>query len=301
MNYDFSELKSCHLCPRNCGADRYSSYGFCGAPAEIMAARASLHMWEEPCISGEEGSGTVFFSGCPLRCVYCQNYHISDCSRGKVITSDRLSEIFLELQKKKANNINLVTPTHYTPHIAEALRKAIGKGLTIPVVYNCSGYEKPETLEMMSGLTDIFLTDFKYIEPDTAKKYSNAPDYPEVAKKALECMMSLVGGIKYDKRGMMEKGIIVRHLILPGYTEESKKIIKYLFENYGNDICISIMNQYTPLENAAKYPEIFRKVTREEYEDVIKYAENIGVENAFIQDEETALESFIPDFDDSGI
>ncbi len=301
MDNNFSELKKCTLCPRNCQADRFESHGYCGAPAEIMAARASLHMWEEPCISGEEGSGTVFFSGCPLRCVYCQNYHISDCSRGKVITADRLAEIFLELQEKKANNINLVTPTHYTPQIAEALRKAVSKGLTVPVVYNCSGYEKPETLEMMSGLVDIFLTDFKYMDPNTAKKYSNAPDYPEIAEKALECMMSLVGGIKFDKRGMMEKGIIVRHLILPGHTEESKEIIRYLYENYGDDICISIMNQYTPLENASKYPEIYRKVSREEYDDVIKYAESIGVENAFIQDDETALESFIPDFDDSGI
>lgn len=301
MENDFSELKSCHLCPRDCGANRFVSHGYCGAPANIMAARASLHMWEEPCISGEEGSGTVFFSGCPLRCVYCQNYHISDGSRGKEINVERLAEIFLEQQERKANNINLVTPTHYTPQIAAALRKAISKGLSIPVVYNCSGYEKPETLEMMSGLVDIFLTDFKYIESETAKKYSNAPDYPDAAKKALECMMSLVGGLRFDRRGMMEKGIIVRHLILPGYTDESKKIIKYLYENYGDDICISIMNQYTPLENASKYPEIFRKVTREEYDEVISFAESIGVENAFIQDDETALESFIPDFDDSGI
>lgn len=296
-----SGLEACRLCPRECGADRYTSYGYCGAPAEPVVARAALHMWEEPCISGEEGSGTVFFSGCPLRCVYCQNYKISDCSRGKRITDDRLAEIFLELQDKKANNINLVTPTHYTYSIVNAVKKARENGLRIPVVYNCSGYEKPETLELLDGIVNIYLTDFKYMDPETSSRYSNAPDYAQTVKKAIDCMLGQVGRPDFDERGIMEKGIIVRHLILPGHEKESEDIIDYLYEKYGNDIYISIMNQYTPLENVSRYPEINRKVTAEEYDRVIEHACSTGVENAFIQDDETALESFIPDFSGEGV
>ncbi len=295
-------LKSCRLCPRECGADRTSAgTGYCGAPAEVTAGRASLHMWEEPCISGESGSGTVFFSGCPLRCVYCQNRSISDCSSGIRITDERLAEVFLELQEKGANNINLVTPTHYTLSVISAVRTARENGLRIPVVYNCSGYEKPETLQMLEGTVDIYLTDFKYIKSETARRYSCAPDYPEVAKKALDCMFSQAGTPQFTEDGMMKKGIIVRHLILPEHAEEAKEITGYLFGRYGHSIFLSIMNQYTPAGTYPDFPELNRKVTAEEYDSVTDYAVDIGVENAFVQDGEAASESFIPCFDGSGI
>ena len=298
---EINELRSCHLCPRECGTDRYTSVGYCRAPAQPVIARAALHMWEEPCISGEEGSGAVFFSGCPVKCVYCQNYSIADCTRGKQVTDDRLSEIFIELQQKNANNINLVTPTHYTYSVINAVKKAKQKGLTIPVVYNCSGYEKEETIRLLDGTVDIYLTDFKYISSDTAKKYSKAPDYPEVVCKALDCMFRQVGTPVFDDRGMMKKGIIVRHLILPGYEEESKKIIKYLYDNYENNIYLSIMNQFTPLGNVSGYPEINRKVSAAEYDRIIDFACDLGVENAFVQDGPTASESFIPEFNGEGV
>lgn len=301
VSYSRKLLKNCTLCPRECGVDRTFSVGYCGVPAEVTAARASLHMWEEPCISGESGSGTVFFSGCPLRCVYCQNNSISGGGTGKKITDDRLAEIFIELQDKGANNINLVTPTHYTLSIINAVQKARENGLKIPVVYNCSGYEKSETLQLLDKTVNIYLTDFKYIDGDIAAKYSSAPDYPERAKKALECMFKQAGKPEFDENGIMKKGIIVRHLILPTYADESKKIIKYLHDTYGDDIFISIMNQYTPVGNISDYPELNRKVTDAEYNSVIDYAISIGIENAFVQDGETALESFIPCFDGYGI
>lgn len=294
-------LASCRLCPRECGADRVSGTGYCGAPADVVAGRASLHMWEEPCISGESGSGTVFFSGCPLKCVYCQNYSISDCSSGVKITDERLAEIFLELQEKGANNINLVTPTHYTLSIVNAVKKARENGLEIPVVYNCSGYEKAETLELLDGTVDIYLTDFKYIRNETAARYSSAPDYPEAASKALETMFRQVGTPVFDENDMMKKGIIARHLILPDHADESKEIIRYLYDTYSDDIYMSIMNQYTPVRKFDEFPELNRKVTDEEYDSVIDFAADLGVENAFVQDGEAASESFIPCFDGSGV
>lgn len=294
-------LSECRLCPRNCGADRYNGSGYCGAPAEVTAGRASLHMWEEPCISGDEGSGTVFFSGCPLRCVYCQNYSISDCSSGVRISDERLAEIFLELQQKGANNINLVTPTHYTLSIVNAVRNAREAGLEIPVVYNCSGYEKTETLKLLEGIADIYLTDFKYMRSETASRYSRAADYPDVAEKALEEMFRQAGKPVFDDKGMMKKGIIVRHLILPDHAEESKEIIRFLYRTYGDDIFISIMNQYTPVRYFDEFPELNRKVSEAEYESVIDFAARTGVENAFVQDGEAASESFIPCFDGRGI
>ncbi len=298
---EIDELRSCHLCPRECGTDRYNSKGFCDAPAQPVIARAALHMWEEPCISGQEGSGAVFFSGCPVKCVYCQNYSIADCTRGKQVTDDRLSEIFLELQHKKANNINLVTPTHYTYSIIHAVRKARKNGLTIPVVYNCSGYEKVETLKLLEGTVDIYLTDFKYFESDTAKRYSRAADYPQIVKNAVDCMYRQVGTPVFDDNQMMKKGVIVRHLMLPGYEEESEKIIRYLYETYGDNIFLSIMNQYTPLGNVSGFREIDRKVTSAEYDRVIDFACDLGVENAFVQDGPTASESFIPEFNGEGV
>ncbi len=293
---------NCHLCPRECGADRTHGLGACRVTNTITAARAALHMWEEPCISGEEGSGAVFFSGCNLNCVYCQNREIALGHSGKVITEERLCEIYLELQEKKANNINLVTAGHYLPIVIDSIKRARKQGLTIPIVYNSSGYEKVEAIRALDGIADIFLPDFKYIKKETAEKYSNAPDYPEVAKRALAQMVKQAGEAQFDDRQMMTRGVIVRHLILPGHIEESKKAIRYLYETYGDQIYISIMNQYTPMPGIEKsFPELERTITQKEYDEVVDYAVDLGVENGFIQEGETAKDSFIPQFDNTGV
>lgn len=297
---------NCNLCPRRCNADRSKKNGYCGAPERLRVARAALHMWEEPCISGNNGSGAVFFSGCTLRCVFCQNHDIAAGLNGKEISLERLRDIFLELQDKKANNINLVTPSHYVPQIAEALKMAKNQGLRIPVVYNTSSYENVDTLKLMEGLVDIYLPDMKYTDSSLALRYSHAKDYFEVAAKALEEMYRQVEnpvfadeavakrlGIEED---MMIKGIIVRHLCLPGQTEDSKRVLEYIYDNYGDAVYISIMNQYTPLDNVKDIPELNRCVTDEEYSEIIDYAQNLGVVNGFIQEGGAALESFIPDF-----
>ena len=292
----------CTLCPRECGIDRINGEnGICGVSGPgILGARAALHMWEEPCISGETGSGTVFFSGCPLRCVYCQNYDIAHAKRGTSITEERLAEIFLELQAKGAANINLVTPTHYTIEIIHAIKLAKVKGLTLPIVYNCSGYEKVETLRLLEGIVDIYLTDFKYMDSDMARRYSKAPDYPEIAKAALEEMVRQQGTLVFDEHNMMKKGVIVRHLLLPGYLKNAKDVVKYVYGTYGDKVTLSLMNQYTPLPQVENYPEINQRVTEEEYEELVDYAIGLGVENGFIQEGETAEESFIPAFDNEG-
>ena len=292
----------CNLCPRECNVDRgLGKTGFCKVPNHIKVARAQLHFWEEPCISGEEGSGTVFFSGCNLRCVYCQNRKIAEGVYGKEITVDRLAAIFLELQEKGANNINLVTPSHYVFAIIEALKIAKNLGLSIPVVYNSGAYEKVETLKQLDGYIDVYLPDFKYMDCELGEKYSNAKDYSRVAKAAIAEMVRQVGKPDFDKRGILCKGVVVRHLCLPGYMEDSKKIIKYLYETYGNTIFISILNQFTPLPYLEKFPEINRKLTEEEYDEVVDYAIDLGVENGFIQEGDVASESFIPDFDGQGV
>lgn len=266
-------MKNCVLCPRECHADRLSGKsGYCKAPAELLVARAALHFWEEPCISGKEGSGTVFFSGCALGCVYCQNRSISKGLEGKAITIERLAEIFLELQAKGANNINLVTPSHYVPHIIEALNISRRNGLTLPIVYNCGGYEKTETLKMLEGYVDIYLPDLKYISDEPAIKYSNCKGYFTAAKAAIEEMVRQAGTAVFDERGIMRKGVIVRHLTLPGYLEDSKRIVKYLYESYRNKIFISIMNQYTPMTKSTEYPELNRKISYEEYEELVNFA-----------------------------
>ncbi len=297
-------LSQCTLCPRNCKANRANGEnGVCGAKGKkILAARAALHMWEEPCISGNRGSGAVFFSGCPLRCVYCQNYDIAHTQVGMEISEERLGEIFLELKEKGAANINLVTPTHYTPQIIRAVKKARKEGMNLPVVYNCSGYEKVETLKMLEGIVDIYLTDFKYMEKQWAEKYSKAPDYPERAKEALAEMVSQTGRAEFDSEGMMKSGVIVRHLLLPGHVKNAKAVVKYVFETYGDQVYLSLMNQYTPLPQVKKdFPELNRKVTKKEYERLLSYVLDLGVENAFIQEGETAKESFIPMFDYEGL
>ena len=295
-------LKDCHLCPRNCGVDRLAGQkGFCGVDAGIMVARAALHMWEEPCISGKEGSGAVFFSGCSLGCAFCQNRTISKGQSGKVITVERLAELFLDLQGQKANNINLVTAGHFLPQVREALILAKEQGLTIPVVYNSSGYEKAEMLRYLDGLVDIYLPDLKYLEADLAGKYSHAKDYPEVAMKALEEMVRQVGMPEFDERGMMKKGVIVRHLLLPGHVRNSKKVLEYLYGTYGDQIYISLMSQYTPMPAMKDDPQLSRKVTDREYDRLLDYAISLGVTNCFIQEGETAKESFIPEFNGEGV
>lgn len=296
-------LTDCVLCPRNCHADRINGrWGRCHETAEIVVARAALHMWEEPCISGDAGSGAVFFSGCPMGCVFCQNHNIAEAKAGKTITVERLSEIFLELQEKGAANINLVTPTHYVLQIIEALDLARKEGLSLPIVYNTSGYEKPETIRMLDGYVDVYLPDFKYMESELAAAYSGAPDYPKYAKATLKEMLHQTGNIQIDKdTGMIQKGVIVRHLVLPGHVKNSKAVIKYLLETYQDQILISIMNQYTPMPQVSGDPLLSRKVTKREYEKVIDYALELGMEDGFIQEGEAAKESFIPEFDCEGV
>ena len=275
--------------------------GFCGQSDEIRIARAALHYYEEPCISGKEGSGAVFFTGCNLRCVFCQNISISQGNTGKPVSVKRLAEIFTELEKQGANNINLVTPTHFAPQITEAIKLSRQMGLLIPIVYNTGSYEKPETLRLLKNHIDVYLPDFKYWDDELAAKYSNASNYRQTAIKAIEEMVSYRPLQKYNEKGIMTKGVIVRHMILPGHTKDSMKIIEYLYKTYANTISLSLMNQYTPLEHVKNYPELNRKITKREYDKVIDYALSIGVENAYIQEGNTANDSFIPEFDFSGI
>lgn len=297
-----SWMKKCSLCPRNCGVNRLDGQkGFCGVDAEILVARAALHMWEEPCISGKEGSGAVFFSGCSLGCGFCQNNKISRGQTGKKITVEYLAELFFQLQGQGANNINLVTAGHFLPQVALALENARAHGLKIPVVYNSSGYEKADTLKILEGLVDIYLPDFKYMDSELAGKYSHAPDYPQIAKAALKEMVQQVGIPGFDERGMMKKGVIVRHLLLPGHVKNSREVLKYLYETYGDRIYISIMNQYTPMPAMKDDPKLSRKVTDREYERLLDYALSLGLNNGFIQEGETAKESFIPEFNEEGV
>ncbi len=288
-----------------CGVNRLKGErGVCGCDAGLTAARAALHPWEEPCISGEGGSGTVFFSGCSLKCVYCQNISISRCETAKEISLTRLVEIFFELKEKGAENINLVTPTHFIPHIAAALREAKTQGLGLTVVYNTGGYERVRSLKLLEGLVDVYLPDFKYMSAETAYKYSAAEDYPEAAKAAIAEMYRQTGEAQLDERGMMKKGVLIRHLVLPNFVEESRKIIAFLLETYGDKVYISIMSQFTPLKSFVEeggFPELSVKTDRREYDALIDYALELGAENAFIQEEDVADESFIPPFDYEGL
>jgi len=288
--------------------------GYCGMPAQLKVARAALHLWEEPCISGEKGSGAVFFSGCQLRCIFCQNHDIAIGKTGKTITIERLSEIFMELQKKGANNINLVTPTHYVPQIIQAIDLARKVGLKLPIVYNTSAYETVQTLKMLEGYVDIYLPDFKYMGTKLASDYSNAKDYFEVAGKAIAEMYRQVGNPQFNEKsihgklennrieeGIMTKGVIVRHLMLPGEFVDSKNIVTYLYETYGDNVFISIMNQYTPLKQVENIEKLNRRITEKEYDKLVNFAIDLGFENGFIQEGKTAKESFIPKFDCEGV
>ena len=297
--------QDCRLCPRQCHVNREKQMGVCHAGAQVLVARAALHMWEEPCISGESGSGAVFFSGCSLGCVFCQNREISGGQAGKEITQQRLVEIFFELKEQGANNINLVTPDHYLPSVCSAIRQAKEQGIGLAFVWNCSGYECVESLRMLDGLVDVYLPDFKYFESETAAKYSKAADYPQVTKEAVAEMFRQVGACRFDENGIIQRGVIVRHLLLPGKVSEAKKIVSYLYETYGDDIYLSLMNQYTPGADAAErfsaFPELARKVTQREYGRLVDFALEIGVTNAFVQEGQTASESFIPAFDLKGV
>ncbi|MBO4775814.1 MAG: radical SAM protein [Lachnospiraceae bacterium] len=297
----------CDLCPRQCNTDRSLRPGFCNESEKIMLARAALHFFEEPSISGTEGSGAVFFCGCNLKCVFCQNEKISRGLIGKEVSVEELADIFLNLESQGANNINLVTPSHYVYQIKDALIRAKEKGLSIPIVYNSSAYELPETLRLLEGLIDIYLPDFKYMDEELAVNYSNAPGYPEIAKKAIEEMVRQVGAPVFDERGMMKKGVIVRHLLLPAGVKNAKSVVSYLNETYHDSIYISLMNQYTPMDTPSlkkageKYPDLLRKVTKREYERLLDFVLSLNIENAYFQEGDTASESFIPDFDYTGL
>lgn len=297
-----NKYENCLLCPRKCGINRSTGQtGVCGVSAEIRVARAALHYWEEPCISGEKGSGAVFFSGCSLHCVFCQNREISDGKAGKVISKERLSDIFLELKAKGANNINLVTPGQYIPDIVWAVRDARRRGMELPIVYNTSGYEDADELKQLEGIVDVYLPDFKYMDSALSAKYSRAKDYPSVAKQALSEMVRQQPRVVIDDAtGLIQKGVIVRQLLLPGHVNDAKAILKYLHDTYQNSIYISMMSQFTPIA-LKDYPEINRTVTRREYERLIDYAIKIGITNAFIQEGDVAKDSFIPAFDCEGV
>lgn len=289
-------LNKCQLCPKNCQVNRnQNELGFCRAGNQLKIAKYSLHMWEEPCLSGEQGSGTIFFSHCNLKCLFCQNYHISTLNNGENISINKFVDICLELQSRGALNINLVTPTHYVPLIVEGLKQAKKQGLTIPIVYNTSAYENVETIKLLDGLVDIYLPDLKYYNNYLAKKYSGIDNYFYYASEAIKEMYRQQPNCIFNKAGIMTKGLIVRHLLLPGMEEDTKKILKYLHETYQDNIYISIMNQYTPIRKL-KYEELNHQVNPNTYDEIINYAWDLGIRNAFIQEEGTQSESFIPDF-----
>ena len=284
----------CEICPRKCKVNRNDGeFGYCKASNKMKIGGYHLHMWEEPIITGDKGSGTIFFSYCNLGCVYCQNYDISFNNVGDEITIERFKDICLELQSMGAENINLVTSTHYIPLIRDGLILAKKEGLRIPIVYNTSSYENVGSLKLLDGLIDIYLPDFKYYDNDLGR-YSNVSDYFEVASLAIEEMYCQVGSPKYED-GILKRGMIIRHLVLPGHIDDSKKVIKYLYDTYGDNIVLSIMNQYTPVKKL-RYSELNNRVSDREYDDLIDYASDLGIENCFVQDSSSQSESFIPEF-----
>lgn len=299
---NMNKYEDCLLCPRKCGINRSTGQtGVCGVSSEIKVARAALHYWEEPCISGKRGSGAVFFSGCSLHCVFCQNREISDGKAGKVISKERLSDIFMELADKGANNINLVTPGQYIPDIVWAVNDAKSRGMKLPIIYNTSGYENVTELKLLEGIVDVYLPDFKYMDSTLSARYSRAKDYPSVAKQALSEMVRQQPDVVIDDAtGLIQKGVIVRQLLLPGHVNDAKAVLKYLYDTYHDHVYISMMSQFTPIA-LKDYPEINRTVTRREYERLIDYAIKIGITNAFIQEGDVAKDSFIPAFDCEGV
>lgn len=299
---NMNKYENCLLCPRKCGINRRTGQtGVCGVSSEIKVARAALHYWEEPCISGKRGSGAVFFSGCSLHCVFCQNREISDGKEGKVISKERLSDIFIELAGKGANNINLVTPGQYIPDIVWAVNDAKSRGMKLPIIYNTSGYENVTELKLLEGIVDVYLPDFKYMDSTLSAMYSRAKDYPSVAKQALSEMVRQQPEVVIDDAtGLIQKGVIVRQLLLPGHVNDAKAVLKYLYDTYRDHVYISMMSQFTPIA-LEDYPEINRTVTKREYERLVNYALEIGITNAFIQEGDVAKDSFIPAFDCEGV
>ena len=296
--------KKCEICPFRCGVDRTSARGRCGSGSEMRVARIAPHYWEEPCLSGQgieepiRGSGTVFFTGCSLRCVFCQNAKISRKGNelGKAYTPSELADEFLKLQENGVHNVNLVTATHFAPSVINAIEIAKSRGLSIPIVYNCSGYEAPKTLKMLDGLIDIYMPDFKYFSPRLSELYSKAADYPEVCKRAIDVMKTQTGYPLFDENGFMLKGTLVRHLILPGSDADSRKIVSYLHESYGNDgIALSLMSQYTPMPDLS-FPELTEKLPKSAYLRVVSHAQSLGFKYLYTQDGDSASESFIPEF-----
>lgn len=299
---NMNKYENCLLCPRKCGINRSTGQtGVCGVSSEIKVARAALHYWEEPCISGKRGSGAVFFSGCSLHCVFCQNREISDGKEGKVISKERLSDIFIELAGKGANNINLVTPGQYIPDIVWAVNDAKSRSMKLPIIYNTSGYENVTELKLLEGIVDVYLPDFKYMDSTLSARYSRAKDYPSVAKQALSEMVRQQPDVVIDDAtGLIQKGVIVRQLLLPGHVNDAKAVLKYLYDTYHEHVYISMMSQFTPIA-LKDYPEINRTVTKREYERLVNYALEIGITNAFIQEGDVAKDSFIPAFDCEGV
>ena len=296
-----TEYSACRLCPRNCGVDRRTAAGYCGEKSSLHVARASLHMWEEPCISGKSGSGTIFFSGCNMGCVFCQNRRISRGEVGKYIDTQRLIEIFYELKEKGANNINLVTGDMFVPTIRIAIDRARTLGFDLPFLLNTSSYLNVDTVKSLEGLIDIYLPDFKYIRDEDAVRYSNAPGYVKAAKEAIDEMVRQQPEAFFAGEGMMKGGVVIRHLLMPGMLIQAKMIVKYLYERYGDNVYLSLLSQYTPGGDLSSFPEIDRKVTGYEYKSLVDYAAGLGVTKAFVQEGDTAKESFIPDFDCRGV
>ncbi|MBQ6759454.1 MAG: radical SAM protein [Selenomonadaceae bacterium] len=293
-------MKPCELCPRRCKVDRVNQLGFCGAGENLRVALVSLHEWEEPCLIGERGAGTIFFSHCNLRCVYCQNFAISQEGFGAEISIERLAEIFLEQQERGAANIELVTPTHYADKICLAIDLAKARGLTLPIVWNSNAYETLETLETLRGRVDIFLPDLKYFDDTAAKNFSNAPNYFAVAAAAIRKMFDLVGSALFEG-GQMLRGVLVRHLVLPNHRRDAIKIVDWLYSTFGDEIFISLMNQYTPVFRANEFKKISRTLTTFEYNSVVEHAGRLGIKNCFVQLGKTADKSFIPDFNLDGV
>ena len=301
MNY-LDLLDNCNLCIRNCNVNRNDNKrGICNSTNTVKVARAALHYWEEPCISGEKGSGTVFFSNCNLKCVFCQNHEISNDGFGKEISIERLATIFMELQDKGANNINLVTPTHFVPQIIEALKIAKNNGLTLPVVYNTNSIDTLETIRALNGYIDVYLPDFKYFDDKYSFKYSKIKGYSKNAIPIIEEMIKQVGSPKFNNQGMLTKGVIVRHLLLPGLLFDSKKVVDAIYNNFGDEVYISLMNQYTPMNNSKLYPEINKPINPKVYDSLIDYAISIGVKNGFVQESGTNSKNFVPEFNNEGV
>lgn len=288
------ELECCTICPHNCKINRTKNPGRCKSTDKIKIALYSIHNFEEPCISGEKGYGTIFFSNCNMNCVFCQNYEISQLGRGKEITIEELANVMIKQQERNVQNINLVTPTSYALHIVEAIKIARKKGLEIPIVYNTNGYESVETLKLLEGYVDIYLPDLKYYYDDLAKKYSKVDNYFEIATKAIQEMYRQVGTPVLDENGVMKKGLMIRHLILPNEVQNSKKVLKWIKENIDSNVYVSIMAQYFPTYKAKEIPEIARKITKEEYEKVENYLYELDLENGYIQELGEHEEEYVP-------